>query len=407
MKLLLFWQHYPPEGVGLALSVRGAAMSKFLLADGHEVSVCAPVRIGVRGARGPSGEIVRRVMTYESLRELFPIWLALLIMPFALLWTAVIMARFRPAAIIVSQPSYTLPAQAIVIARLLRARCIVDIQDVFLQDQVFAATSPWKGSKLLMEKLVVNAADRCLVVLPRMRDELIRVHRLDSNRCVVLYNGFDGSRISSSLSGGTKSIDLLHLGSPRAYYDTRRLLSAFARIVELRPQTTLVFTDCRDDEYVRSVRELTHLLGIHDSVSYFEQLSQAELFKLMNQSCLGVFTLYPADSSKVLVGTKVFEYLAAGLPVAHMGYPGGSVQDIISANGAGVVEFDVETFATQVVRVLDDPDLRQRMSANARKASALYDWRVTMPRALREVLSFGMPDLQDSNRTSSGAPEEE
>src|SRR2546421_10362177 len=131
MRVLLFWQHYPPEEVGRALSVRGVAFVKCLRKYGHDVAVVAPGRSGVPPAVSESGETIQRDLTYESLRQWFPPALAIIMLPIFLFLLTLRVKRFRPDVIIASQPSYTLPIQALLIARATGAKFVMDIQDVY------------------------------------------------------------------------------------------------------------------------------------------------------------------------------------------------------------------------------------------------------------------------------------
>lgn len=380
MRILLLWQYYPPEKVGFALAVRGMAFAKYLRKAGHEVFVLAPCRSGVRSGKGDSGETVHRIVTYESIREKVPAALAVILFPVALMLLAAKVRRLHPDLLITSQPSYTLPTQGLILARLARVKFVADVQDVFLQDRVLARRSLWHGPKMRLERFMSTHADFVLVVLPKMQEELVKHYGVVADRMEVLYNGIDSDRFPHGSVEKEKTIDLLHLGSPRAYYDTLRLLDAFSQICLRRLNTRLVFTDCREDSYTAAVRLRAAQLGVLGNVQFCGQLTREELLEKMARARLGVYTLYADESSRVLVGTKVFEYFEMGLPVAHLGHPGGSVGDIVTSWDAGVVAFESEDFADMVVNLLQDEPRLHGLSINARRAAQAYDWRSTVPR---------------------------
>jgi len=383
MRILLFWQHYPPEELGRALSVRGVAFVKFLRRHGHDVTVIAPGRSKVPPGASESGESIQRHVTYESLRQWFPPVLAILVVPIFLFLLALRVKRLKPDVIIASQPSYTLPIQGLLVARATGAKFVMDIQDIYLQDEVFARGSPWRKPKLLLERFVVNHVDFAFVVLPKMLDELVLSYGMDRQRTVVLYNGFDSDRFPTPVRNSRRSdVELIHAGSPRVYYDSLRLIKAFERICNRRPHTRLVFTDCRENPYVASTRLKVEQLRLDKNVEFRGQLPREELLKLMSEARIGIYSLYPEESSRVLVGTKVFEYFAMGLPVAYLGHPGGSVDDLLLETNAGIVAHDETAFADAVIRLLEDSAKLDCLSSNARLAAERYDWNKTIPPAM-------------------------
>src|SRR5438046_6108342 len=206
---------------------------------------------------------------------------------------------------------------------------------------------------------------------------------MDRQRTVVLYNGFDSDRFPTPVRNSRRSdVELIHAGSPRVYYDSLRLIKAFERICNRRPHTRLVFTDCRENPYVASTRLKVEQLRLDKNVEFRGQLPREELLKLMSEARIGIYSLYPEESSRVLVGTKVFEYFAMGLPVAYLGHPGGSVDDLLQDTAAGIIAHDESSFADRVVGLLEDPGKREVLSRNARRAAERYDWNKSIPPSL-------------------------
>jgi 1,2-diacylglycerol 3-alpha-glucosyltransferase len=74
---------------------------------------------------------------------------------------------------------------------------------------------------------------------------------------------------------------------------------------------------------------------------------------------------------------SVIEAMAAGLPVLGIESPG--VADTVNDGEDGfiVAEEDLATFTAKMIRLATEPDLRQRMSAQARQTSELYDYHRT------------------------------
>ncbi|MFQ6059675.1 MAG: glycosyltransferase [Thermoplasmata archaeon] len=388
MRVLFFWQFFPPDEMGLALASRGVALSKYLSRLGCEVLVFAPDFSG-ESRRYDHGEVeVRRVETYDSARLRGGLIQALASVTGI---QANLLSQTRnvdPDIIVVSQPSYTLPTQALLIAKMLSIPCVLDMQDIFAQEVEFSPNRVRNAVKLLLEGWVLRNADIIVTVLPLMMEMAVGRHRLNKSKFYVLYNGFDSESLPKPAPDvRRKDIDLLHIGAPRAYYDSLSLIDALAVIVESRPKTNLVFLGCDRNPYELRVREKVESLGLDGNV-VFEGLvlSRKRIAEWMIRSRMGVYTLYQGDSSRVLVGIKAFEYLATGLPIAHLGVRGGSMDTIIQKHEVGISAQSPSGFAEKVLSVVDDTELLARYSRSASKASSNYDWKRTIPAMYKNVL---------------------
>ncbi|MCK4442916.1 MAG: glycosyltransferase family 4 protein, partial [Thermoplasmata archaeon] len=370
MKVLMIWQFYPPDEVGLALSARGVAICKYLRRLGCEVTVFAPDFNGKSKVYELGGVNVRRIETYDSVRS-----------GSGLLWSlsriadmqTELMVRAKevdPDIVIVSQPSYTLPAQALITAKMLSIPCVLDMQDIFAQEVEFFPNELTNSLKIQLEAFVLKNVDSVVTVLPLMREMAIEKYEVDKSKFHILYNGFDSESIPELGSiPREKDIDFLHVGAPRAYYDSLSLVEALGIMVKSRPQTKLVFVGCDQNPHEQQVRERVENLDLEKNV-IFEGLllSRKGIFELMQRSKMGVYTLYPGHSSRVLVGIKVFEYLAAGLPIAHLGTRRGSMDTIIRRHAAGTSEEKPKDFAKRALSVLDNDSLLGQYSRNALQA---------------------------------------
>jgi len=334
MNILLLWQYYPPDKMGLALSARGEAFAKYLRRMGNEVRVIAPDFEYTKSSYIHEKTRVDRFQTFESLRVKHNLGESFFLLPFAFLNLIRRVREFDPSLLIVSQPSYTLPFQGLLLARLLGIPCVLDMQDIFAQEREFFPHKARNRLKLLLEGFVFRNVDFIFAVLPGMRDMATESYRIPAEKFEILYNGIDSERFPQvSLDDDQKDIDLVHIGGPRAYYDTMRFIDAFDLIVRKRPQTKLVFTDYIAKGYQKDVREYIEKKGLGKNVDFLGQLSREDVLSLMSRSKVGIYTLYNRSSSRVVVGTKTFEYMAMGLPVAHMGWKGGEMDRLIQENG--------------------------------------------------------------------------
>ncbi|MDR6225551.1 glycosyltransferase family 4 protein [Desmospora profundinema] len=90
---------------------------------------------------------------------------------------------------------------------------------------------------------------------------------------------------------------------------------------------------------------------------------------------VGLVCLHPVENYRESLPIKLFEYMAAGLPVVATDFP--LWRGILEDSGAGVTvdPLDPVAMARQVAALLQDPDRRRYMGEQGRKAfSDVYNW---------------------------------
>lgn len=384
----MFWEFYPPDSKGVALWIRGVAFSKYLKRLGCEVVVFAPDFDGKSSEYVHEGVPVKRVETYDSARQKGGAVPAMTKLTKIQLDLVSFARQVSPDLVVVSQPSYSLPAQALAVARMLSVPCVIDMQDIFAQDVEFSPNRLRNAMKKRLEAFVLRNSDHVVTVLPTMRDMAIERYGLDRTKFHILYNGFDSEMLpEGSPSSDQKDIDLLNLGAPRLYNDSLTLIDALAIVAESKPDIKLVFTGCIRDWFEKEVRERVKTLGLDSNVDFLGHIpSRVGVFELMNRARMGVFSLYPRKSSKVMVGTKFFEYMAFGLPVAHLGIESGTSDVLVRKHKMGISASDAASFAKEVLTALGDDAMLDEYAKNAREASANYDWKRAVPIMYEDVL---------------------
>jgi glycosyltransferase involved in cell wall biosynthesis len=99
---------------------------------------------------------------------------------------------------------------------------------------------------------------------------------------------------------------------------------------------------------------------------------------------IGLLLFQPAKNHVEALPTKLFEYMASGLPVIASDFP--LWRRILEESGAGLVvdPGDPQAIATAIDRLVADPALRRAMGERARTAAVeRYNWRTEGERLLR------------------------
>jgi glycosyltransferase involved in cell wall biosynthesis len=117
-----------------------------------------------------------------------------------------------------------------------------------------------------------------------------------------------------------------------------------------------------------------------------------EVQKWLARGKVGMVCLHPVENYREALPIKMFEYMAAGLPLVATNFP--MWKEIVESSGCGFVAdaLDPRDMAEKVACILSDETLRRRMGEDGRKAhEEKYNWQVEEKKLLElyEVLLQG------------------
>lgn len=110
-------------------------------------------------------------------------------------------------------------------------------------------------------------------------------------------------------------------------------------------------------------------------VSYLGWLSREEIRNVLSKSRLGLLVLHPEPNYLDAYPVKLFEYMAAGLPVIASNFP--FWEQFVKDQGAGLMvdPLDPDAIANAIVWLLDHPEEADAMGQRGRQAVlAEYNW---------------------------------
>lgn len=155
---------------------------------------------------------------------------------------------------------------------------------------------------------------------------------------------------------------LLYVGRLAPEKNLEMLLRAFQRIAEKTSDAYLVMAG--SGKSAPALRRLTKQLGIAPRVVFTGFLGRTKLDPLYKASDLFLF-----PSKTETQGLAVGEALAAGTPAIVVN-GGGAPEAIQDGVNGFLIEDDAASMADRTVQILDDRELRQRLSAGARAWAA-------------------------------------
>jgi glycosyltransferase involved in cell wall biosynthesis len=122
-----------------------------------------------------------------------------------------------------------------------------------------------------------------------------------------------------------------------------------------------------------------HLLK-YPQVDYLGNLPKEEVINLLSQSAVGLVVLHPTHTYIYSLPVKMFEYMAAGIPVVASDFP--LFKDIIETHGCGICVNPLDTKAIQkaIEYLLHNPEEAKLMGQKGQQAVLdKYNWEAQIP----------------------------
>jgi glycosyltransferase involved in cell wall biosynthesis len=196
----------------------------------------------------------------------------------------------------------------------------------------------------------------------------------------------DGAEFRNVRLDGHDGPIVLSLGRIARKKAPERLVLALSEVLAHHPRALLVFAGPDDEGLGEGLRKLARALGVEASVRFVGMLYRDE--RLAALSAADVWAL-PSHTENFAVAAA--EAMAAGLPVVLS--PHVNIASDAAAAGAAIVTRDDATdLGEQLVRLLDDATLRQRLGDRAREHAKGYDWGrigAELVRIYRDVVASG------------------
>ncbi len=279
---------------------------------------------------------------------------------------------------------------ALAVGRRLGVPVVYDMAEVypeFLRDRVEfgraslldrAVKSPRAAA--LVERAVLRRADTVIVVSEEARERCLRMG-VPPDRVVHVGNtpaDVDAIRaVPRDPARDDPTFDdfvLLFVGIlmwDRGVVDIVRALPAIRAVF---PNTRLVVAGDGDER--GRVERLVAETGLESCVDLLGWREHASLPGLYAASDVGLLPFLPGRHVKITLANKLFDYMAAGVPIVASDLP--PMRRILEETKAGVLftPGDSASLASAVVDLLRDGAMRRRLAQNGCRAAAeKYNWR--------------------------------
>jgi glycosyltransferase involved in cell wall biosynthesis len=229
-----------------------------------------------------------------------------------------------------------------------------------------------------IEHAALKRADRVLCVSRFTAGVVRRRYGVDPLRIRIIHNAIDGAVAASPRSEPPGPPLVLFAGRLTRQKGPARFLEAARLVRQRRPDVRFVMAGAGDR--LNWLRSRTDEMGLHGAVEFPGFLDRSALTALYGRA-----SVYVLPSVAEPFGLTVLEALRQGVPTVAARLAGVTevVHSVVRVDAA-----NVEALAERILRLLDSPRLRARLSRMGRAEVARMSWRLPAARCLdvyREV----------------------
>lgn len=263
---------------------------------------------------------------------------------------------------------------------------MAEVYPEFLRDRYDFGRASWTDrlvrnprAATLIEGAVLRRASNIIVVSEESRQRCLRLG-VDPARIVLVGNTPDDlaaitavPRLRDDDRSKSGEFKLLFVGILMWDRGVAETVRAMPEILKVYPKTTLVVVGDGDER--REIERVIAELGVGRNVELLGYRDHALLPTLYAQADIGLLPFLSGRHVKITLANKLFDYMAAGLPIVAADLP--PMRRILEETEAGELftPGDPRSLATTVIGLLRDSARRRRLGENGRRAAIeKYHW---------------------------------
>jgi hypothetical protein len=288
----------------------------------------------------------------------------------------------RVDVVVGTSPQFFTAVSAWAVAAVKRVPFVFELRDLWPES--IKAVGAMKESVAIrwlerLELFLYRRAARIVSVTHSFRDTLVR-RGIASNKVEVITNGVDIGRFSPRPKDATVERELGlqgcfvagYIGTHGMAHCLETLLQAAAELQQRADTRDVRLLLLGDGARKADLQVQAHAMGLQNVV-FVDTVPKHEVVRYWSLLDASVIHLRRTELFTTVIPSKLFECMGMGIPVVH-GVAGESAT-LVEREEVGIT-FEPENAAALVaalLRLRDNPTLRQRLRANALAAAARYD----------------------------------
>lgn len=218
----------------------------------------------------------------------------------------------------------------------------------------------------IFEKYACAKFDAIITATPFIRDKFLHINpnSIDINNFPILDELVNTSR------WGDKNNEVVYVGGIAKIRGITEIVSAMTFTNNIKLNLAGAFSEKNTEKNVKSDKGWT-------KVNELGFLSRQEVSKVLEKSKAGLVTLHPIINYLDALPVKMFEYMAAGIPVIASDFP--LWHKIVEANNCGICidPLDSKAIGEAIQYLINNPHEAEQMGKNGRRAvEKKYNWDI-------------------------------
>lgn len=264
---------------------------------------------------------------------------------------------------------------------------VLEVNADLLEQRKFKGT-PERGLRRLFAvwetRMCFNTAAKIICISAALKEHLNTKWNIDESKLTILpcaadVGAFKPNHNSKSVRKGlglTTEPVVMWVGGFYPWHDLRLLLESFAAVLQRRPDARLVLVG--DGPTRPSVERMVQEDDrLRQAVMYTGAIAHTSVPDMLSIADVAVVPSAPITAGLGGTGTplKLFEYMAAGKAIVATALNEAAEVILDGNNGLLVDAGDINGFAEATLKLIDDPEERNRLGRNAREqAVKQYSW---------------------------------
>ncbi|RMG16384.1 MAG: glycosyltransferase WbuB [Bacteroidetes bacterium] len=240
-------------------------------------------------------------------------------------------------------------------------------------------------------QLLYREACKIIVFSEGMLQQLLQ-HGVNPSKIEVIHNGVNtrAQPFVSRTALPQKPVQVLYAGTVGRANGVDQIVQV-AHYLQAAGKQLLQFTILGNGNDLQRVKKLAARLQLQN-LRFLHEVPQQQVAHILAGAHIGLVCFAPFPVLEANGATKFFDYLASGLPIV-INYQGWQAHYLHAYQcGLSGQQGDTEAFARNILRLAEDPQLRQTFSQNGRKlAERMFDRSLIAQKTLA-VMQSCVPD---------------
>ena len=289
------------------------------------------------------------------------------------------LVQIRPSVCVCSEPDAWFLA---VLGKLFfGCKVVADLREVY-EDRALAFPRFFRpGIRLMLRALMYGLSVLTDTIIHVSEERQAIYAYLDKSGVIIgnypklaAFAAAEGNQ--SVIDRSSEHIIAIHVGALRPSYASGQLLEAMDMATAACPDIRFVVLGGVQGSVGHA--NLLESLCSRGFLQFHEQVPYEEVLRWLAVSQIGISLVLPVDVAHQLAAPqKLYEYLAAGLPV--VGADVSTIRRVLVGYECGIVvePTSPSAIATAIIQIAMNTDLRLKMSQNARNAAeSTFNWEI-------------------------------